>query len=784
MPPWARWAADVVGIAALYVATGKLGFLLAIPPGNVTILWPPSGLALAAVLLLGNRAWPGIWLGSFLVNAWFFSGITHPLSVTALAISTSIGMGSTLQALLGAGLIRRLIGPGSPIDRPQDVIKFAAIEFASCTVASTSGVTSLSLGGFVPWEAYAYTWWTWWLGDFTGVLIATPLLLAFRQPPWIRWEAWRLAEAVLVLGLLAITSQIVFGEQFQVGVAHYPLEFVLIPFLIWMAVRFDQHGVALSIVIVSGMSIWGTIKGFGPFGRHPLNESLMLLQGFLGIVTVTGLVLAAAIMERRRAEEALRTSERRLAGALDMDEAAVISVDETQRIVFFDQRAERIFGYAAQEVLGQPLDLLLPSRFAEVHRQHVREFSAGAVAARRMGERREVLGRRKDGTEFPAEAAISKLDQAGQPTLTAVLRDITDRKQATAALEQAHAKLTSWVTELEQRTRQITLLSEMGDLLQSCLTAEEAYTVISQFGEKLFPAGSGMLGILDMPKGLVEVAAAWGDGPLGERLFPPEKCWALRRGRLHRVEALQSGLLCRHADPSVSTGSLCIPMMAQGKPLGLLHLRGGPFGPGQPAGSPDPLLESQQRLAVSVAEHIALALANLKLQETLRSQAIHDPLTGLFNRRYMEEFLAREVHRAERGRRSLGVIMFDIDHFKRLNDTFGHDAGDAALRDLGTLLKANLRGGDVACRYGGEEFVIILPEASLDDTRRRAEQLWQAVRRLHLSHRGQSLGPLLLSMGVAAFPKHGDTGEALIRAADAALYRAKNEGRARVVVAG
>ncbi|MBI2457043.1 MAG: MASE1 domain-containing protein, partial [candidate division NC10 bacterium] len=467
--------AEVVGVVALYVATGKLGFFLAIPPGNITVVWPPSGLALAAVLLLGKRGWPGIWVGSFLVNTWFFSGITHPLSAVALAISCSIGVGSTLQALLGAGLIRRFIGSGSPLDRPQDVFTFAGIELFSCMVAATFGVTSLSLARFASWDAYAYTWWTWWLGDLTGVLIVTPLLLTFSQRPRVRWEPRRLAEVGLVLAVLLISSRIVFGEQFRSGAAHYPLEFVLIPFVIWMAFRFGQHGVVLSVFIVSGMSIWGTIHGFGPFGGVALNESLMLLQAFLGIVTVTGLVLAAAILERRRAEEALRTSERRLAGALDVAEAAVISVDDTQRILLFDQSAERIFGYAAQEVLGQPLDLLLPSRFTDAHRQHLRDFAAGAVAARRMGERREVFGRRKDGTEFPAEAAISKLNDIGQITFIAVLRDITERKQAAAALEHAHAKLTGWVTELEQRTRQITLLSEMGDLLQSCLTPEEAY---------------------------------------------------------------------------------------------------------------------------------------------------------------------------------------------------------------------------------------------------------------------------------------------------------------------
>ncbi|MCI0528676.1 MAG: MASE1 domain-containing protein, partial [Nitrospira sp.] len=448
-----KWLAEVGVVAAIYVITGELGFLMAISPGNVTTVWPPSGIALAAVLLQGYRIWPGIWLGSFLVNSWFFSGLTNPFSITALAASFGIGVGSTLQALLGASLIQRVIGSRHPIDRPQDVFKFVGIEVFSCLVASTFGVTSLSFAGFTSWDAYAYTWWTWYLGDFTGVLIVTPLLLTFSQLPWVRWGPRRLAEAVLVLMLLLITSETIFGEQSQVAVAHYPLEFVLLPLLIWMAFRFGPQGVVLSIMIVSGMSIWGTINGVGPFVRATLNESLMLLQAFVGIVTVTGLVLAAAIMERKRAEEALRTSERRLAGALDIAEAAVISVDENQRIILFDQTAEKIFGYTAQEVLGQPLDLLLPSRFTEVHRQHIHDFSGDAVAARRMGERREVFGRRNDGTEFPAEAAISKLNQEGKITFTAVLRDITERKRAEQKIMSALREKEVLLTEVHHRVK-------------------------------------------------------------------------------------------------------------------------------------------------------------------------------------------------------------------------------------------------------------------------------------------------------------------------------------------
>jgi len=339
------------------------------------------------------------------------------------------------------------------------------------------------------------------------------------------------------------------------------------------------------------------------------------------------------------------------------------------------------------------------------------------------------------------------------------------------------------VNELEQRTRQTTLLGEMADLLQSCLTAEEAYTVIRAFTPKLFPSESGALGVLGASRNLVEVVASWGDSPPADPLFAPDRCWALRRGRPYRVDGGGSEPVCGHLGSSPPKSYLCVPMMAHGESMGLLHLQGGASEPGQRDRVREPLREAQERLAVTVAERIALALANLRLRDTLRSQSILDPLTGLFNRRYMEETLDLELARAARGRRAIGIIMLDIDHFKPLNDSRGHDAGDALLRELGGLLMARVREGDIACRYGGEEFVLILPEAPLELARRRAEELREAVRQLHVSHRGRIIGPITVSAGVAAFPEHGKTSAALVHAADSALYRAKSEGRDRVRVA-
>jgi diguanylate cyclase (GGDEF)-like protein len=235
----------------------------------------------------------------------------------------------------------------------------------------------------------------------------------------------------------------------------------------------------------------------------------------------------------------------------------------------------------------------------------------------------------------------------------------------------------------------------------------------------------------------------------------------------------QSSLPCQHLHlPGTEYG--CIPMMVHGETLGVLYLS---------SPQAEQLTEAQQLLAVTVTENVALALANLKLRETLQYQSVRDPLTGLFNRRYMEEFLNQEIHRAQQEQHSLGIIMVDVDRFKDFNDAFGHEAGDRILRELALCLQRQLRGLDIACRYGGDELLLILPETSLKGTWQRAEKLRAEVKNLKVWHRQQFLGAIALSLGVACFPEHGLKSEAVLRAADAALLRAKKEGRDRTIAA-
>jgi diguanylate cyclase (GGDEF)-like protein len=347
-------------------------------------------------------------------------------------------------------------------------------------------------------------------------------------------------------------------------------------------------------------------------------------------------------------------------------------------------------------------------------------------------------------------------------------------------LKQQMHKYQSLYTEMKTLTRETTLLGELSELLQSCLSPAEAHRLIAQESEMLFPGSSGVVCVTASSRDVVECVAQWGEPALVERFFPPSDCWALRRGRLHQLSHDNPALICGHVGAARPRHAVCVPMMAHGETLGVLYLESGKSGQANQAAD---FSESQLRAARMFAEHIALALANLNLREVLRSQSIRDPLTGLFNRRYMEESLERELRRAVRRQGSVGVMMIDVDHFKSFNDSFGHDAGDALLRELAKVFKTQFRGEDIVCRYGGEEFTVILPDASLESTQERAQRLREVAKATVTEHRGRPLDRVTLSIGVAAHPEKGSTVEGLLRAADSALYRAKEEGRDQVVMA-
>jgi len=465
---WLPYLGQVSLLAAAYFVAAKASLILAIPPGYASAVWPPSGIALAALLMLGPRVWPGIWLGAALANLTVASS-----PIAALAI----GSGNTLEVIAGATLVRRYIADAPPyFDRVRNVVKFVAGAALCSTVAATIGVTSLALQGSVAWPEFAQNWLTWWNGDTAGIIIVTPLILNWRLRHEIEWSPLKILEAAGLAVSLLLTAYLVFGN----GTRYFsslPLTFLILPLIIWAAFRFSRREVTTAGVAVCCVAVWFTVEHRGPFAQDTLNLSLLLLLAFISTIVATGLMMSAAVDERRRAME--------------------------------------------------------------------------------------------------------KLAQA----------------------------------------------------------------------------------LLDV-----------------------------------------------------------------------------------------------------------------------RAQASTDPLTGLSNRRHMWEFLRREWIRSRRRESALAVVMMDLDHFKRINDQFGHEAGDVVLTEIAALLKAQVRGSDIACRFGGEEFALVLPDATLEAVQRRAEDIRTAIHGLDLKYRGMPLGGITASFGIALAPDHAGDPESLLRASDQALYEAKAAGRDRVVV--
>ncbi|MFD0739538.1 diguanylate cyclase [Lysobacter koreensis] len=313
-------------------------------------------------------------------------------------------------------------------------------------------------------------------------------------------------------------------------------------------------------------------------------------------------------------------------------------------------------------------------------------------------------------------------------------------------------------------------------LLQSCESLPEAMQVTAQVIGQLLPNAGGRCYAMRASENIAETAARFGwESVASAGRLEPSDCWALRRGQPHRVGAGHGHVVCAHlqfADAPPDAWALCLPLAAQGTALGLLHLNGA-----QPLGTED------VGVIEAVAEQLSLAMANLQLRETLRVQSLRDPLTGLFNRRFLEENLQRELLRCERRGLPLSVLMIDVDHFKRFNDEYGHAAGDALLAAIGATLRASTRGEDLACRYGGEEFTVVLPEIGREAALQRGEEIRLAIAATTAAHMGRTVGPTTASLGIASFPADAAAPDTLLDRADTALYRAKANGRDRIELA-
>ena len=359
-----------------------------------------------------------------------------------------------------------------------------------------------------------------------------------------------------------------------------------------------------------------------------------------------------------------------------------------------------------------------------------------------------------------------------------ISRDITTEKIAIEKLEQAREKEREWIFELEKRSKDNIYLNEMNDTLQTIDSMKEAYVTIIEFASKIFKDEVGGLFILDKHTNMLNLVSSWGKiCEITKSHFPSSDCIALENGITNLYDKQNHQEICNHIDSLNSQKNMCIPIVAPGETFGILFIQ-----PKQSLNNNWPETYKNQFIK-NFTFSAGLALANIQLRENLREQSIRDPLTNLFNRRYMVETLERECSRISRKKATLGLIMIDIDYFKRINDTFGHDAGDYVLQTVSQIFSNMIRAEDIACRYGGEEFILILPEVDQSTLQKRAEQIRKTIEETKFKFNQKDLKKITISAGLNLYTDYSENVDQIIEKADKALYQAKRNGRNQIKIA-
>ncbi|MCX7973002.1 MAG: diguanylate cyclase [Candidatus Aminicenantes bacterium] len=490
--------------------------------------------------------------------------------------------------------------------------------------------------------------------------------------------------------------------------------------------------------------------------------------------------LQREIAERIQIEKKLREREDLFRSMVESLGEGVVIVDDQENFLFANAAAVRIFESEDRPLINRNLkEFTTPDQFALIQEQ---------TKLRKIGQRStyELRLTMPDGREkVVLVTATPQFDDHKRfISALAVITDITEMKKTEDVLRAMKIKLEESIRQLEKRNEEANLLIQMGDAFQMAQNEKEVIAIALNYAKKFFPEESGALYLKSKDGQLLQKNESWGAFQFKADYFFPEECWAVRKGQPHEINDPEKDILCPHLalEEKSPQPFLCLPLVAFSESLGVLVMTCC-----HPRGDEDKLSQEEFRanrqwLARSFAQRLAIAIFTIRLRESLKEQSIRDPLTRLYNRRFLEESLDREILRAHRSGQLIAVMMLDIDHFKQVNDLYGHDTGDVVLQEIARVLEKSVRREDVICRYGGEEFAIIMPVNSLEVAISRAELILDRVRLLKIYYKNNIFQNLTISIGLAFFPDDGTSSGDLLKAADEALFEAKRQGRNRLVL--
>ncbi|WP_133131236.1 diguanylate cyclase [Legionella yabuuchiae] len=505
------------------------------------------------------------------------------------------------------------------------------------------------------------------------------------------------------------------------------------------------------------------------------NTSFILLIG--NIISVSFLLYAFLLanfelIRRRETERMHSQTEVQLRKIIESSTEMIAAFNNDEQFIMFNDNYfiefKRLFGKKIE------VGMVLPDVLNDVS-ENRREFATDLKESliKELNEKKIECIIQDEKHVYELSSSHIKNHDPENGSVIHSLRDITKRLQEHEELQASYQQLSLGMKVLENKNQQITLLVEMSDIMLACSSQKELAHVVEIYSTQLMKFASGYLYIMHPSRNYLEKILSWGTPLSQEQTFTPHECWGIRLGRIHQIDKQHHTLVCEHIeDKENNNAMLCIPLMAQNDIYGLLYLE-----------SEEAALfedENQKLLIIAFSELIALALANVRLRENLRHQSVRDPLTGLYNRRYLDDFLSKLVNQSQRTESPISILMLDLDHFKKINDTFGHDAGDAVLKEVGQIIENSIRDGDIAARFGGEEFVVVLYDIDLESSRIRAEAIRKEVSQRQVKYGAQIIGPITISLGISAFPVDGNNPNDLLDAADKALYYSKNHGRNRV----